>query len=169
MNKQLLFAIAGMALILPMISAHAQEVSTTGNLNVAGTCGISFVAGAPINYGSLTPSQESAEQLLTIDNTGTVPATLMVQGSDWEDATLIPQMLVSETHFGTTVASPYNPPMPTPPGPGMKSALDHPYLPITNTFDPITNLDTYWQVAVNLLNPSFVGSLTQEMNFTTTC
>jgi hypothetical protein len=51
----------------------------------AGTCGLQIVDGVPINYGQLTPAQDSTEQKVTIKNEGTsqTPAKIMIKGGDW--------------------------------------------------------------------------------------
>ena len=54
----------------------------------AGTCGLQIVSGVPINYGQLTPGQDSAEQKVTIKYEGTsqgpqTPAKIMIYGGDW--------------------------------------------------------------------------------------
>ena len=51
----------------------------------AGTCGLQIVSGVPINYGQLSPGQDSAEQKVTIKNEGTsqTVAKIMIKGGDW--------------------------------------------------------------------------------------
>lgn len=50
-----------------------------------GTCGLQIVSGVPINYGQLSPGQDSAEQKVTIKNEGTsqTVAKIMIKGGDW--------------------------------------------------------------------------------------
>jgi hypothetical protein len=50
-----------------------------------GTCGLSIVSGVPVNYGELTPGQDSAERAVTFQNDGNskTPAKVMIRGGDW--------------------------------------------------------------------------------------
>jgi hypothetical protein len=50
-----------------------------------GTCGLSIVSGVPVNYGELTPGQDSAERSVTFQNDGNsqTPAKVMIKGGDW--------------------------------------------------------------------------------------
>lgn len=170
MNKQLVFVALAAIFAMPVATAFAAPAQTTGNVQIAGTCGIGTLT--PINYGVLTPSQPSAEQSLTVTNTGTVPGQLLVQGSDWKDAALYPQIAVGNTYFGIGSTPPPGPgPIGPAPAPsGTESALSTAYQGITapNQFVVGPN-STFWQVVANLLNPTFVGTLTQEYNFTATC
>ena len=124
----------------------------------APTCGISFVSGTPINFGSLIPGQESNQQTLTIDNTGDVFATLLVRGGDWVDEELNPQMVVGDTHYSSNIADPY---------PAM-TELDYSDQILNPTFDPNFNFDTYWTLLANIIG-SFQGTLTQTIDFTVAC
>ena len=36
-------------------------------------------------------------------------------------------------------------------------------------FLPATPIDTHWQVLADLINTNFVGSITQQMDFTASC
>ena len=146
----------------------SQPTQTTGQLTIQGTCGIGSLT--PLNYGTLTPFQPSLEQTLTITNTGTVPGQLFVQGLDWESAPFVSQIAVGNTYFGTTSTPGVGPTMPAPPTAGFESSLDYAYQPITPASGfAVGPNNTFWQVVANLLNPSFVGTLTQEYNFTASC
>ena len=70
----------------------------------AGTCGLQIVSGVPINYGQLTPGQESAEKRVMIKNEGTSQklAKLMIKGGNWvSDAAPNPTISGPEITFVT--------------------------------------------------------------------
>jgi hypothetical protein len=54
-------------------------------ISTMGTCGLSIVSGIPVNYGELTPGQDSAERSVTFQNDGNskTPAKVMIKGGDW--------------------------------------------------------------------------------------
>jgi len=133
---------------------------TEGQVNIlaADTCGLSFTEGAPISYGSLIPGQESAQQTLTVDNTGNTLASLLVRGSAWVDGELTEQMAVSDSHYSLNVEDAY----------GDMTPLDSIDAIITASFDPDVDLDTLWTLLANIAN-SFQGSLTQTIDFTVSC
>jgi hypothetical protein len=176
MNKLVFVAMAAI-FAMPIATAFAQT-TTTGNVQIAGTCGIGTLT--PISYGVLTPAPNTAgpEQILTVTNTGTVPGTLMVLGSHWNDfdpVTGLPignvEIFVQATYFGTTsTPSGLVNGAPAPPPPGFETALQVTYQPITSTdgFAVGPNL-TYWQMIPSLINPSFTGTLTQELTFSASC
>lgn len=153
MNKQLVFVAIAAIFAMPVTSVFA-ATTTTGSVSIAGTCGIGSLS--PLNYGTLTPSQLSTVQTLTVTNTGTVPGELFVSGTDWQDGLLASQIAVGNTSFGNfTQGSPVTP-------------LSLSYQSIANNFSVGSN-PTYWQVAAILINPTFVGSLTQTYTFTASC
>jgi subtilase family serine protease len=122
------------------------------------TCGISFPSGTSINYGTITPGATSAEQTLTLHNTGNVAATLTVHGANWLDGSSTSQMLVGNTKFSTSSGS-Y----------GSKTALSSSSDQTVGTLLTTSNLSTFWQLAANLIHPSFHGSVTQTVTFTASC
>lgn len=121
-------------------------------------CGISFVSGAPINYGSIKPGLTSTEQILVLNNTGSAPATLYVSATDWKDSSLVSQMDASQTRFSIGAEAYLS-----------KTPLTTGQQTMITSFNPTSTLNTYWQVLVNLINPNFVGSISQTVNFTATC
>jgi len=130
----------------------------TNSVTISGTCGLSVISGSPVSYGTLSPGATSTEQTLVLDNTGSNPAALQVKGTNWLDVTLANKMNVDNTKFSTasgTYAS--------------KTSLLTTDQTITAAFSPTTNLNTFWQLQVNLLDSSFAGALTQTMDFTATC
>ena len=168
MNKLVFVAMAAI-FAMPVATAFAQNATTTtGSVQIVGTCGIGSLA--PINYGVLAPNQVSAEQILNVTNTGTVPGQLLVQGSDWESASFVSQIFVGNTRFGVTSTPSFGPAVPAPPIAGQESVLAYAYQPITfpGNFAVGSNL-TFWQVWANLSNSTFTGTLTQTYNFTATC
>jgi sugar lactone lactonase YvrE len=129
----------------------------TGQLTVAGTCGINVVSGAPINYGSLTPGSISTEQTVVLQNTGTVSGTLAVHGTDWIDVGSTSQILVGNTKFSPTTGT-Y----------ASKTSLTATDVTV-GTINPTPNLSTFWQAQVNLITSTFSGSLTQTVTFSNSC
>lgn len=122
------------------------------------TCGVAFVSGAPINYGTIKPGLESMENILTIDNTGTGMASLVVSGTDWLDGSSNVKMTVDKTRFGTSSGLFSS-----------KTPLGASTQTVTNNFDPLVNLNTFWQLLASPNDPMFVGQLTQTMTFTASC
>jgi hypothetical protein len=139
-------------------SASTSGSQVTSSVNIAGTCGLSVISGSPISYGTLLPGATSTEQTVVLDNTGSIPATLQVKGSNWLDVTLLNKMNVDNTKFSTTSGT-Y----------ASKTSLLTTDQTITGAFSPTINLNSLWQMQVNLLDSSFSGSLTQTMDFTATC
>src|SRR3989338_4559963 len=142
-----------------LIQNVVSGTDTTGQVDVLATCGTQFISGAPINYGSLGPGTTSTEQTLVLHNTGSASGALSVSGSNWLDASALPtnQMNVDNTKFSTTSGT-Y----------ATKTSL----LTIdqaVGTLSPISDLNTFWQLQVNLLNSAFAGSLTQTMSFIVVC
>jgi len=161
-NAQLKTALTSSARFNPNYSLDNLCGANSGALFLSlpvATCGVSLTSGFPISYGSLKPGETSAEQILVLDNTGSSPATLNVQGSQWQDSFLVNQMNASQTHFSTTGASAYSSKIP------LLTSIQS----ITSTFSPTENLNTYWQVLATPANQSFIGSLQQEMTFTVSC
>ncbi len=144
--------------IIPASTSGTEQ--TIGQVNILGTCGLTFISGNPLNYGDLTPGSVSLEQTLTLQNTGTISADLFVSGSDWVDATPASIIDVSKTAFYDSSGA-Y----------ATKTSLDTTPAIILDVakFTPSTNVDTYWQLLADLLNPSFTGSLTQTMDFSASC
>ncbi len=91
-------------------------------------------------------------------NTGTVPATLQVSGSNWLDGSSNPQVLVNRTHYNVTSGTYVQ-----------KAPLQLFDQILTNSFNPAIILETFWQLQAILMNPSFTGTTTQTMDFTTSC
>ena len=81
--------------------ADAEIVQGQVTIVSAQTCGLNFVSGSPINYGSLSIGQVSNEQTLVIDNTGTAQGALSVSGTNWlSGATTV--MNVGATQYAPT-------------------------------------------------------------------
>jgi len=131
-----------------------------GSVNILGTCGITFVGGNTIAYNDLEPGATSPEEILTVQNTGTIASNVLVSGTNWVDEMPVTVMLVGETAFSDTTGN-Y----------ASKTSLSGtPTLILDDTqYIPDTPVNTYWQLLANLIDPDFVGSLTQEMTFTVDC
>ena len=137
------------------------STETSGHVNILATCGMQFASGSPINYGSLAPGTTSAEQTLVIHNTGSISSTLFVSGSNWLDSSpaATNQMNVDNTKFSS-------------PLPGILYASKTSLSTVdqtVGTLSPTLDMNTFWQLQVNLLSSTFAGSLTQTMSFATTC
>ncbi len=130
----------------------------TGQVDVAQTCGLLIIAGDPIEYGSVFPGDTSAEKTLTLDNTGNTDLTaLLVKGTDWLDGAST-EMTVDNTRFSTASG-----------GFETKTTLATTDKTITSAFSASTDLDSFWQLQVNLIDSAFSGSLTQTLDLTVTC
>jgi len=140
---------------LPPVQYTAQA---TGQVNILGTCGLSFPDGNNVNYDSLAPNAISPEIGLDMTNSGTALATLQVSGTNWLDDSSIPQMLVNRTHYNVTSGTYLE-----------KTPLQTFDQLVTNNFIPANILQTFWQLQTILLNPSFTGTTTQTMDFTVSC
>ncbi len=144
--------------LMPSAIMTASAQQATGSANILGTCGLSFPNGNSVNYGSLIPNSISPQVKLNMTNTGTVPATLQVSGSNWLDGSSNSQMLVNRTHYNVTSGTYVQ-----------KAPLQSFNQLVTPSFIPAVILQTYWQLQAILMNPSFTGSATQTMAFTTSC
>jgi len=146
--------------VLKIVPDSSGSGQATGSVEILGTCGISFAATNSIDYGQLTPGTTSTEQILTLQNTGTIPADLLVSGTDWVDTTPTTIMNVGTTAY-SDISGTY----------ASKTSLSGTPAIILDTtqFTPSSSVDTYWQILANLLNPTFVGSLTQTMDFSASC
>ena len=153
-------AILIVLILIPMSTLKdSNAVQTTGTVKILGTCGLSFVSGTPINYGSLLPSATSADQILTLDNTGTASGTLSVSGSDWKDASGTIHILAHYTKYSSkTTTTPYASKIPL-------TAIPT----VVGKISPSVNNATTWQLQSALINPPFSGTLTQTMDFTLAC
>ena len=137
----------------------SNAVQTTGTVTILGTCGLSFVSGVPINYGSLLSGATSTDKKLTLDNTGTTSGTLSVSGSDWKDSSGTTQILAHYTKYTSkTTTTPYANKIPL-------TAIPT----VVGIISPSVNNATTWQLQSTLINTSFSGTLTQTMDLTLTC
>ena len=141
---------------IPEVGSSSQATGTT---TILGTCGLSFPDGNSVNYGALIPGSLSPEVNLNMTNSGTVSALLQVSGSNWNN-TSTDVMYANVTHYNATT-----------PGNGYANNADLEQFDqiVTASFAPAVILETYWQILADLLNPSFVGSATQTMDFTVSC
>lgn len=146
-------------LLIPVSIRDSSAVQTTGTVKIMGTCGLSFASGAPINYGSLVSGATSAEQKLTLDNTGTTPGTLSISGSDWKDTSGIMHILAQYTKYTTkTTTVPY----------ASKTPLTS--VPtVVGVILPSVNNVTTWQIQANMITTPFSGTLTQAMDLSLSC
>jgi secreted PhoX family phosphatase len=141
-----------------VLEFSATITQVTGQLTVlSGTCGINVVSGTPLNYGSVISGSVSTEQTVVLQNTGTVPGTLAVHGTDWLDGSSTSQMLVGSTKFSATTGTYLS-----------KTALTTGDLPV-GTILPTPNLSTFWQVQATPISPTFGGTLTQTVTFSNSC
>jgi hypothetical protein len=163
MRRQIMSAIplvaifASIALIATTTipAAHAQEVTSTAI--ILGVCGL--VPTPPtIVYGSLAPNAESADQTVALANSGNVQGTVSVRGSDWSSALFTDAMLVDATHYSLSSGQAYS----------AKTALTDTDAELT-TIDPLTTVDTYWQLKAVLNEPTVVGEVIQTVTFTNAC
>ncbi|TBR07227.1 MAG: hypothetical protein EPO62_08830 [Candidatus Nitrosotenuis sp.] len=137
----------------------AQYISqATGQVNILGSCGLSFPNGNNIHYGSLTSNTISPEIRLNMTNSGTTQATLQVSGTNWLDESSSSQMFVNRTYYGVTSGTYFQ-----------KTPLQAFNQLVTSNFIPAVTLQTFWQLQAILLDPSFTGITTQTMDFTVSC
>ena len=137
--------------------AHAETV--TSSVTIGETCGIQFVAeGATISYGQILPGDTTAEQVFTVINPGNVPAQIKVSGTNWLDDSDGTVMNADSTRYSVTMGD-YS----------SKTALDTTANTIISTLEPQTNTETFWQLEANLLDVTFSGSLSQTLDFSSSC
>jgi hypothetical protein len=148
--------VASLGLITTAIpAAHAQEVTSTAT--ILGVCGL--VPTPPtIVYGSLAPNAESADQTVALANTGNVQGTISVRGSDWSDVLFSDAMIVGATHYSLSSGQAYS----------AKTALTGTDAQLT-TIDPVTTVNTYWQLKAVLNQPTALGATIQTVTFTSAC
>jgi hypothetical protein len=133
-------------------------IQATGQVNILGTCGLSFPNGNSVNYGSLSPNTISPEIKLNMTNSGTTLAALQVSGTNWLDESLTSQMFVNRTYYNVTSGTYFQ-----------KMPLQAFNQLVTSNFAPSVILQTFWQLQAILLNSSFTGTTTQTMDFTVSC
>ena len=141
------------------VTGTSGTASIQSSVTIAGTCGIT-TSGA-LQYGTLIPGATSPEQTLTIQNTGTVSASLFVSGSDWTvGGSTVSEIDAANTKWSTTLGTPY----------AGKTALTTSPAMMTSTLgiSPST-LPTYWQLQANLNHGTFTGSLTQTVLLSVSC
>ena len=145
---------------MPMsMSKDSNAIQTTGTVSILGTCGLSLMSGAPINYGSMLSGATSADKKLTLDNTGTTSGTLSVSGSDWKDAGGTVHILAKFTKYtGKTTTTSYANKIPLTSIPT-----------VVGIISPSVNNATTWQLQSTLINTSFSGTLTQTIDLTLAC
>ena len=149
-------------LFVPALSPVANADTVQGQVTIvsAATCGLNFVSGSPINYGSLSAGEVSADQTLVIDNTGNAQGALSVSGTNWLDGGGAQVMGVGATHYTTVPNTQY----------GSKTALTT--APVSaGIINPTTNLSVLWQLRADLIagQAGFTGSTTQTVTLTTSC
>jgi len=138
-------------------NAGGQAISS---VNILGTCGLTFVGGNTIAYDDLEPGATSTEKILTVQNTGTIASNVLVSGTNWVDDIPVTVMLVGETAYSNATGNYVS-----------KTSLSGtPTIILDDTqYIPDTPVNTYWQLLANLIDPDFVGSLTQTTTFTVDC
>jgi hypothetical protein len=151
------------ALFGPAVAPVADAETVQGQVTIvsAQTCGLNFVSGSPINYGSLSIGQVSNEQTLVIDNTGTAQGALSVSGTNWlSGAATI--MNVGTTQYAPTPGVAY--------GAAPKISLTTAGASL-GVISSSTNMNLYWQLRADLVagQTAFTGSTTQTVTFTSAC
>jgi hypothetical protein len=154
------------SLLLTPIAFQAANADTTvtSTANISGTCGL-VTAPTALNYGTVAPNAQSVEQLLVLNNTGTVTTQIQVNGTNWTSSA-ITHLVVGKTKyaFGTTAT-----PDPVGVAYASKTALTS-TLTGTAVVSPANTNSTYWQLeASNLTNLPFSGALSQTITFTFSC
>lgn len=146
---------------IPFSHAVPQNTGVLGTVTIVGggaTCGLDVVSGSPIAYGSLAEGQLSEEQMLSLNNTGNTPSTLMVAGFNWDDGAT-EQMAVENTHYAASQGLPY----------ANKISLTDQYTNTGMSMNPGVPKDIFWQLEVHLTNPAFTGQLFQDTIVQTNC
>jgi len=163
MNKGLRYGIPviGVLFFLSMIFVQETEAQVTANVTIEATCGLSFTAGSPIQFGDagnqpLTLNEISAEETLSILNGGTVDSDVEVKGTNWSGGGIG----VGNTKFADTDT-------------GTGDFASKTSLTLTDAvFGPVdaqvTN-DTFWQMKATVTAFPFSGAITQTITFTATC
>ncbi|HKU50163.1 MAG TPA: hypothetical protein VJP79_09450 [Nitrososphaera sp.] len=155
------------ALFCPVLAPVANAETVQGQVTIvsAQTCGLNFVSGSPINYGSLSQGQLSAEQTLAIDNTGNAQGSLSVSGTQWTaivGAQSVNVMNVGATQYAPTPGAPY--------GAAPKVPLTTSPVTVGN-ISPTTNMNLFWQLRADLAagQTGFTGATTQTVTLTAAC
>jgi hypothetical protein len=147
-------------------STQTSSVPVEGTVTVTSSCGLT--TSGTLNYGSLAPTQISTDKLLTLSNPGSVPSTVAVSGTNWVDSSVPPQ---SQMDVGRTKYNVGLPPLPYSPLPpiGKTPLTGLPAVALSSAVPAGGSIQTFWQLQVILNNPSFTGSLTQQVTFTVGC
>ena len=122
------------------------------------TCGINVVSDTNLNYGQLEAGVLSSEAQIVIENVGNADATLFVKATPWKDDQNVAQIAVDNTRFSIHQGTDFVQMMPT-----------SQYDTKIGTLSPETSLTTFWKVKADLLNSEFEGSLSQTIEFATSC
>ena len=151
-------AIMPIILSIALISmSPAFAVDTTGTLEVGPLCGVNVVD--TLEYGLVTPKELSVNAPLNIIGTGNSASIASVSGTNWLNGTNI-IILGDSTHFGFT-AEPY----------ADKQAINgtgEDSIQMDQNIEAGDN-DTFWQVDVQLLDESFIGTISQVLTFVGGC
>jgi hypothetical protein len=65
------------------IDSADKNCSHKSDGQVEDKCELQIDSGIPVNYGELSPGQESRKQIVNVKNIGTVSGKIMVSGGDW--------------------------------------------------------------------------------------
>ena len=122
------------------------------------TCGINIVSSTNLNYGQLEAGVLSSESQIVIENVGNTDATLFVKATPWKDDLNVAQIAVDNTRFSINPDTDFASMTPT-----------SQYDTKIGSISPETSLTTFWKVQTDLLNSEFQGSLSQTIEFATSC
>jgi len=143
---------------LPLLAFLLASIFFIGSIpysNQGPTCGLTFVMGEPVVFDDLKNQKIGlTEKTLTMKNSGTGTATLIVKGEVWKEGT-DQRMPIEATRWETVASVAY----------GDKSTLEAGNKILTSAFTA-ANFDTYWQVKADLDDPAETGVFTQVWTFT---
>ena len=166
MKKSLLHLIvtAGVLALITgfMPLASAMDVTSKVTIVGAGQCGLTVDSGSPINYGSLTNNQESADQQLIFknDDPSAVPGVVSVRGSNWYDiATAVNPMSIGDTHYSANSGKNY----------ADKSSLTSSDVSTGITAQPGALNSLYWQLKPSLSIAGYQGNVEQILTLSIVC
>lgn len=119
----------------------------------------SAAVSGDINFGALAPGGTSADQTLTITNDGGADFTTMIEGADWFDSAGGSLIDVGGTRYSTTTGQ----------GHPDKTPLSATVATVGGSISSTETTDIYLSVNLALKEPTFKGTLTQQITISTSC
>lgn len=178
MKQAILIALVMSVMVLPLGFRQATAVDVDATASITDTCGLDFPTGDPISFSNLARNTDPTgtttnQQLLEIENTGSVTSIITIAGTHWiGDDSSLQHLAVGKTKYalGTTAtADPNSVNYET--KVALSTTAADTYLGSDNiVVVPLVNNNTYWQLATtDMTNLPYSGGITQTITFAFSC